>query len=120
MLKLRQSKEGVREDPGRKKKSASSMRGMNALWVLFTGRTAYMLPGYQTSPYRTYLAMVSDMCPTDASVAGLESNTLRIDEPEERIFVYICLMRSPAKLELIRSIFCLKKCALEEARPPGV
>ena len=62
--------------------------------------------------------MVSDMCPTDASVAGLETNTLRIDEPDGRILVFICLMRSPAKLELVRPIFCLKKCALEEARHP--
>ena len=117
VLKLRESKEGVRGDPRAQKK----MRFVNErhecfVGPFFRGRTAYMLPGYQTSPYRTYRFMVSDICPTDAweaSVTGLESNTLRIDEPEERIFVYICLMRSPAKLELTRSIFCLKKCALE-------
>ena len=67
VLKLRESKEGVRGDPRAQKK----MRFVNErhecfVGPFFRGRTAYMLPGYQTSPYRTYRFMVSDICPTDA------------------------------------------------------
>ena len=124
MLKLRQSKEGVQEDPRAQKK----MRFVNERHECFVG------PFYGTNRlHATWLSnqpisdvfsngfrYVSDRCVQDASVTGLESNTLRIDEPEERIFVFICLMRSPAKLELIRPIFCLKKCALEVGTTPRV